>query len=28
MTKESGKWQIVSFQNTLKYGPPLPEQTQ
>jgi uncharacterized protein (TIGR02246 family) len=28
MTKESGKWQIVSFQNTLKDGPPLPEQTQ
>jgi uncharacterized protein (TIGR02246 family) len=26
MTKEIDKWLIVSFQNTLKYGPPLPEQ--
>jgi uncharacterized protein (TIGR02246 family) len=26
MTKEDGKWWITSFQNTLKYGPPLPQQ--
>ena len=26
LTKDRNKWWIVSFQNTLKYGPPLPEQ--
>ena len=28
MTKEKGKWWIVALHNTLKYGPPLPEQSQ
>jgi uncharacterized protein (TIGR02246 family) len=26
LSKDKNKWWIVSFQNTLKYGPPLPEQ--
>ena len=27
MTREKGKWWIAALHNTLKYGPPLPEQS-